>query len=188
MKRSVSHLIFLLAFSFLLAGGRATFGSSEIAGRVESRQREDKRSLEETQRFIRETLIEHAGMTTAYPEARLNTTVRVESVNFDGCYIIINYVARGRTPGRSSYSGRVSDIDPLNVKLLRMKTQPKPTFYVMLNAVGMEYKFRYKSRGVSLVQDRQINYMGVFFADEELANQVAEAFRHLIKLCLENKK
>ena len=152
-------------------------------------------SLEATQKWIRDTLVEHSVLKNIYPEEKNKWTIRVESVNFDGCHITINKVTTGSLPGRARYSAKLSDLDPLNIKVMRMKRLesdgsrvPLNNYFVLLHAVEMKDKVRYVSRGVSLHQDHMTKYISMYFTDEELANKVAKAFAHIIKLCTESRK
>ena len=190
MKKPNHYAIFCLTLSMLLMGSRMTFAQERARS-----QQEEEDSLEATQEWISETLLEHSVLKTPYPEEKNKWTIRVESVNFDGCYITINYVTTGNLPGRSRYSARLADLDSLNIKVLGMKrflsdgTRVSLNNYaVLLHTVEMKYKVRYVSKGVSLHQDRMTNYISVYFTDEELANKVAKAFAHIIKLCTETKK
>lgn len=161
--------------------------------RALSQQEDD--SLEATQKWIRETLLERSVLKNIYPEQKNQWTIRVESVNFDGCYITIHKVTTGNLPGRSRYSARLDDLDPLNIKVLRMKRLesdgtrvPLNNYFILLHTVEMKDKVRYVSKGVSLHQDHMTKHFSLFFTDEDVANKVAKAFAHLIKLCTENKK
>jgi hypothetical protein len=189
MKQPYQHVICCLILSMLLMGSRMTFAQE----RVRSQPEDD--SLEATQKWIRETLTEHSVLNSIYPEEKNRWTIRVESVNFDGCYIIINRVTTGRTPGRSSYSAKLTDLDPLNIKVLRMKRVerdgsrvPLHKYLVLVPAVEMKDKVRYVSKSVILNQDDMMNYISIYFIDEELANKVADAFAHIIKLCAASRK
>lgn len=174
----------------LFMGSRMTFALEP----VRSQQEEDD-SLEATQKWIRDTLVEHSVLKSIYPEEKNKWTIRVESVNFDGCHITINKVTTGSLPGRSRYSARLADLDPLNIKVLRMKRLqsdgtrvPLNNYFILLHTIEMKDKVRYVSKGVSLHQDDMMNYISMFFTDEELANKVAKAFAHIIKLCTASKK
>lgn len=187
--KSQRSAIFLLTLALLLMESRMTFARKVIRS-----SQQDDESLEATQKWIRDTLLERSVLKTPYPEEKNQWTIRVESVNFDGCHITINYVTTGSLPGRSRYSAKVTDLDPLNIKVLGMKrtekdgaSVPLGKYIVLLNAVEMKDLVRYVSKGVSLNQDHMTNHLGVYFDDEELANKAAKAFAHLIKLCTDRQ-
>ncbi len=181
MKSNVYYVIFLLTFLALLMLTQMTFARQRAA------LQDNGDSLEETQKWIKDTLIERSSFTTNYPEERFNSTIRVEEVNFDGCDILIKHVSTGRTPGRSSYSAKLSDLDALNIKVMRVKGSLSNKYYVLINAVEMKRSVRYRSKGIGLKLDRMMNYMGEYFSDEEIANRVAKAFARAIRLCSERR-
>jgi hypothetical protein len=189
VKKNFRYVVFLLSLAMLLAVSAPLFGQERAAAQQEND------SLEATQRWIRDTLIKHVVFETPYPEKKYKSTIRVESVNFDGCHLTLNHVTTGSTPGRSSYSAKLTDLDPLSIRVLKLKRRLEDgsfvllnKYLVILNAVEMKDKVRYVSKGLSLKQDRMMNYMSTYFVDEEIANKVVKAFAHLIKLCSASRK
>lgn len=177
MKKSASLLTFVLMLPVLLVLGQRVAAQESAASQV----RDD--SLRELQERIRQDALKHSIVTRQHKAGKYSTTQKVESVDFDGCFIKINFISTGGGLFRASYATNLSDLDPANIQILHFREHQPPLYFVLLNTREMKRSVRFTSRSEALNQDFYMNYLGLFFTDKEIADEVAEAFGRAIKLC-----
>lgn len=128
-------------------------------------------SLEETLNWIKDKLPRE-------PKRHYQSfTIKVDSVVFDGCSFTMNSSSETL---RFTNSVGLADLDPSNTKVTRTSDE---YYVVSVHTVEKKPRVRFTAQGGGTNEEEMINYVGFSFRDEEIANRVARAFAHAIKLC-----